>query len=146
MEERQKLLDRLVEHFESPRNKGALEDVDVVMPGGSPECGGFVTVYLKGSEEDGRIDGLSFTGEGDTISQGAASILMQRVHDEGLTMGQVMDLDYDEFVDGLGRQVIGIRTRNATLALGTLKSAIRKYRQGNSISQEAAAQETAPSP
>ncbi len=103
------------------------------MPGGSPECGGSVVVYLKGGGND-RIEGLSFTGEGDTISMGATSILMQRVHEEGLTMEQALALDYDEFVEGLGREVIGSRTRNATLGLSTLKSAIRKYqREAHSV-------------
>jgi nitrogen fixation protein NifU and related proteins len=32
-------------------------------------------------------------------------------------------------VEGLGRDVIGTRTRNATLGLSTLKSAVRKYRK-----------------
>ncbi len=98
------------------------------MPGGSPECGGSVVVYLKG-DGDGRIEDLSFTGEGDTISMGATSIIMQKVLGESLTMEEVLALDYDEFVDGLGREVIGSRTRNATLGLSTLKSAIHKYRR-----------------
>ncbi len=99
------------------------------MPGGSPECGGSVVVYLKG-DGDGRIEGLSFTGEGDTISMGATSIIMQKVREEDLTMEEVLALDYDEFVEGLGREVIGSRTRNATLGLSTLKSAIRIYQRG----------------
>ena len=98
------------------------------MPGGGPECGGSVVVYLKG-KGDGRIEGLSFTGDGDTISMGAASIIMQKVHDENLTMEEVLDLDYEGFVTELGRDLIGSRTRNATLGLSTLKSAVRRYRQ-----------------
>ena len=98
------------------------------MPGGSPECGGSVVIYLKG-DGDGRIEDLSFTGEGDTISMGATSIILQKVLGEGLTMQEVLALDYDEFVEGLGREVIGSRTRNATLGLSTLKSAIHKYRR-----------------
>src|SRR3712207_518263 len=98
------------------------------MPGGGPECGGSVVVYLKG-DGDGGIEGLSFTGQGDTISMGAASIIMQRVHDERLTMDEVLDLDYGAFVDGLGSEVVGSRTRNATMGLSTLKSAIRRYQR-----------------
>ena len=98
------------------------------MPGGSPECGGSVVVYLKG-DGDGRIEDLSFTGEGDIISMGATSIILQKVRDEELTMEDILALDYDEFVEGLGREVIGSRTRNATLGLSTLKSAILKYRR-----------------
>ena len=98
------------------------------VPGGSPECGGSVVVYLKG-DGNGRFEDLSFTGEGDTISMGATSIIVQKVHDEGLTMEEVLALDYDEFVERLGRELIGSRTRNATLGLSTLKYAIQKYRR-----------------
>jgi nitrogen fixation NifU-like protein len=98
------------------------------MPGGGPECGGSVVVYLKG-DGNGRIENLSFTGQGDTISMGATSIAMQKVCHEGLTMQEVLDLDYEDFVQGLGRDVVGSRTRNATLGLSTLKSAIRKYQR-----------------
>ena len=96
------------------------------MPGGGPECGGSVVVYLKG-DGDGRIEGLSFTGAGDTISMGAASIIMQKVRDEDLTMDEVLALDYGAFVEEIGSDVVGSRMRNATLGLSTLKSAIRKY-------------------
>lgn len=98
------------------------------MPGGGPECGGSVVVYLKG-DGNGGIAGLSFTGRGDTISMGATSITMQKVHDEGLTMDEVLDLDYGALVENLGSDVVRSRTRNATLGLSTLKSAIRKYQR-----------------
>ena len=124
--DRQNRVALLVEHARNPRHEGVLEDADVAMPGGGPECGGSVVVYLKGGG-NGRIEGLSFTGTGDTISMGAASIAMQKVHDEGLTMAEVLDLDYGAFVEELGGDVVGSRTRNATLGLSTLKSAIRKY-------------------
>jgi nitrogen fixation protein NifU and related proteins len=126
--DRQGQIALLVDHATDPRHEGVLEDADVAMPGGGPECGGSVVVYLKGGD-DGRIEDLSFTGEGDTISMGAASIIVQRVHDENLTMDEVLDLDYEGFVDELGRDVVRSRTRNATLGLSTLKSAIQKYRR-----------------
>ena len=123
---RQDRIALLVDHSKNPRHKGVLEGADVAMPGGGPECGGSVVIYLKG-DGDGRIEDLSFTGEGDTISMGAASVIMQKVHDEDLTMDEVIDLDYGAFVEGLGSDVVGSRTRNATLGLSTLKAAIKKY-------------------
>jgi nitrogen fixation NifU-like protein len=83
-------------------------------------------VYLKG--EGGNISDLSFTGDGDTISMGAASMIVEKTLSENLTMDEVLALDYDEWVDGIGRDIVGSRTRNATMGLSTLKSAIRKYR------------------
>ena len=115
-----------MEHVENPRYKGVLDGAQVMMPGGSPECGGSVTVYLKGDGK-GRIEGLSWTGQGDTISMGATSIAFERVLEEDLTMDEVLDLDYEVLLQEIGRDVIGSRTRNATMGLSTLKSAVRKY-------------------
>src|SRR5215211_3899798 len=97
------------------------------MPGGSPECGGSVVIYLKADKEEGRIQGLSFTGQGDIISQGATNMILEQVMEDGLTMDEVLALDYEAFVDRVGREAVGSRTRNATLGLSTLKSAVRKY-------------------
>jgi nitrogen fixation NifU-like protein len=142
--DRQDRIALLVDHATNPRHAGVLEDADVAMPGGGPECGGSVVVYLKG-DGDGGIEELSFTGAGDTISMGAASIVMQRVHDERLTMAEVLDLDYQAFVEELGREVVGSRTRNATLGLSTLKSAIRKYRKNGLPGTDSSAGENASS-
>ncbi len=118
----------LAEHFGSPRHKGVLEDADVQMPGGSPECGGSVVVYLRG-DGNGGIEDLSWTGQGDTISMGATSVIVERVRGEGLSLQEVLDLNYEGFMDSIGRDVIGSRTRNATLGLSTLKNAVRKYQR-----------------
>ena len=118
----------LVDHFGNPRRKGVLEGADVRVPGGSPECGGSVVVYLKG-DGNGGIEDLAWTGQGDTISMGATSVIVERVRREGFSLQEVLDLDYEGFVDSLGRDVIGSRTRNATLGLSTLKNAVRKYQK-----------------
>jgi nitrogen fixation NifU-like protein len=118
----------LVEHFESPRHKGALEDATVVMPGGSPECGGSVTIYLKG-DGNGEVEALSWTGHGDTISMGATSIVVERILREDLSIDDVLEMDYEEIIDSLGRDIIGNRTRHATLGLSTIKAAVRQYRR-----------------
>ena len=118
----------LVDHFNNPRYWGGLEDADVAMPGGSPECGGSVVIYLKAGEE-GRIKALSFTGQGDIISMAATSLILEQVMGDGLTMNEVLALDYDTFVDRVGREAVGSRTRNATMGLSTLKSAVRQYQK-----------------
>lgn len=126
MDRRQQILS-LVDHAKNPRYEGEMDYADVIMPGGSPECGGSVVVHLRG--EGDRITGLSFTGQGDTISMGATSMVMQLVHDENMTMDEVLDLDYDAFVARVGREAVGSRTRNATMGLSALKAAVRKYQK-----------------
>jgi nitrogen fixation protein NifU and related proteins len=118
----------LVEHFESPRYKGALESADVVVPGGSPECGGSVTIYLKG-DGNGGVGSLTWTGQGDIISMGSTSIVVDRILNENLTMDEILAEDYGELIDSIGRDIIRNRTRHATLGLSTIKAAVRAYRK-----------------
>jgi nitrogen fixation NifU-like protein len=125
---RQRQIAVLVDHYQNPRHQGALEGADVVMPGGSPECGGSVIIYLKVGEE-GSIRGLSFTGQGDIISQAGTSLILEQVLNEGFTINEVLALDYEAFVEHVGREAVGSRTRNATLGLSTLKAAVRKYQK-----------------
>jgi nitrogen fixation NifU-like protein len=134
--DRREQVARLVEHAKNPRHKGVIPDADVAMPGGSPECGGSVVVYLKGGE-GGRIGAFSFTGDGDTISMGSASLLMERIHDEEMTLDDVLALDYEDFQDKVGREAIGSRSRNATMGLSTVKAAIRKYQKERDLSRHA---------
>jgi hypothetical protein len=42
-------------------------------------------------------------------------MILEQVLNEGLTMDEVLALDYDAFVDRVGREAVGSRTRNATL-------------------------------
>jgi nitrogen fixation protein NifU and related proteins len=118
----------LVEHFESPRYRGALESADFGVPGGSPECGGAVTVYLKG-DGNGAVESLTWTGQGDTISMGSTSIVVDRILNENLTMDEILDEEYEKLIDSIGRDIIGNRTRHATLGLSTIKAAVRAYKK-----------------
>ncbi len=125
--DRQLQIQILLDHYQRPRHLGALEDADVVMPGGNPGCGDVVTVYLKGAEDHEHIAGVSYEGEGCTISMAASSMLLEQVVEGKLTMDEVLALDYNEMIEQLGRQIVASRPRCATLGLGTLKAAIRRY-------------------
>ena len=127
--DRQLQIQFLLDHYQRPRHRGALEDADVQMPGGNPGCGDVVTVYLKGAGDHENIEDVSYEGEGCTISMAAASMLLEQVHEEDLTMDQVLEMDYNEMIEKLGRQIVASRPRCATLGLGTLKAAIRRYQQ-----------------
>ncbi|MBM7844959.1 iron-sulfur cluster assembly scaffold protein [Herpetosiphon giganteus] len=124
--DRQEAFEFLIEHYEQPRHRGELADPDVTMPGGNPGCGDVVTIYLKVDSANDAIQDVAFVGEGCTISQAAASILLEQMQGQSLTA--VEGLDFNWMIDELGREVVQSRPRCATLALGTLKAAIKKYR------------------
>jgi nitrogen fixation protein NifU and related proteins len=125
--DRQEQIELLLDHYRAPRHRGALPDPDVTMPGGNPGCGDIVTIYLKGASDHEHFAGLTFEGEGCTISQAAASMLMEMIHDGRLSMADVLRMDYNAMIEALGRDVVASRPRCATLALGTVKAAVKKY-------------------
>jgi nitrogen fixation NifU-like protein len=124
--DRQTRIAILVDHFKRPRHKGAMADADARMPGGNPGCGDVITMYVKAAPDEDRVEAVSFEGEGCTISQAAASILSDRMNKKKLTFEQISEMSYEEMIDLLGKDVVGSRPRCATLALGTLKAAVRR--------------------
>ena len=133
--DRQLQIQILLDHYQRPRHHGALEDADVQMPGGNPGCGDVVTVYLKGAGDHEHIEDVSYEGDGCTISMAAASMLLEEVVAGNLTMDQILEMDYNEMIEKLGRQVVASRPKCATLGLGTLKAAIRKYQKDRRLAE-----------
>ena len=125
--DRQEQIEILLDHYEHPRNRHANEQADVVMPGGNPGCGDVITVYLTVGDDHQTIKDVSFVGEGCTISQAGASILMELIEDEGWTLDDIVNTDYHTMIDLLGKEAVQMRPKCATLALSTLKAAVKKY-------------------
>lgn len=115
----------LVDHYQRPRHRGKLPDADAHVPGGNPGCGDIITMYLKGQDGDDRVAAVSFEGVGCTLSQAAASILAERINRQQPTFAEVLDFSYEEMLDLLGRGIAASRPQCATLALGTLKGAVK---------------------
>lgn len=137
LNDRQEFIDFILDHYQNPRNHGAMADPDIVMKGGNPGCGDIVTMYVR-LDDDDRIAAVSFEGEGCTISQAAASIMTGKVL--GKTLTEVSELGAQTVVDEMGREVVANRLRCATLALNTLKAAEKKYRAGQAARSAADAQ------
>lgn len=124
--DRQTRIELLVDHFKRPRFRGALPDADVRMPGGNPGCGDVVAIYVRAAPDADRIDRVSFEGKGCTISQAAASILAERVNRKRSSFQDILEMSYEDMIRLLGDDVVGSRPRCATLALGTLKAAVKR--------------------
>lgn len=121
---RQQYIEKLLEHFDTPRHRGAILEADVVMTGRNASCGDMITIYLNVDDQD-RVEHIQFEGEGCTISQASASILLDKV--QGKTLAEIEAIDYNDLIEELGRDIVLTRVRCATLSLSTLKSAIQKY-------------------
>jgi nitrogen fixation protein NifU and related proteins len=121
--DRQEAIEFLVDHYQNPRNRGPLADADVHLTGGNPGCSDRVEMYAKVGP-DGRVEQVSFEGEGCTISMAAASYVTEMV--QGMTLAEVEQLSPETLMDDLGREVVMTRPTCATVALGTLKKGLHE--------------------
>lgn len=78
----------ILEHYRSPRGRGAIDPVTVAVDQTNPMCGDEIHLELR--IEDDRIAALGHTGQGCSISQGSASMMSEVV--TGLTTGEALDL------------------------------------------------------
>ena len=115
----------LVQHAQRPRHTAPLPDADISVPGGNPGCGDLLTAYLRAAPADNRVAAVSFVGTGCGLSQAAASILAERMNREHPSFAKVLEFTYEQMMDLVGRDVADARPRCATLALGTLKAAVK---------------------
>jgi len=122
--DRQAQIDFILDHYESPRHYGPLADATVVQKGGNPGCGDVVTFYLKVGD-GGRIDAISFEGDGCTISQAGSSIVTEMF--TGKALADVEATSAEAILDLMGREIAGTRLKCATLGLNTVKAAGRRW-------------------
>jgi len=115
----------LVDHSQRPRFQGTLPGADARVPGGNPGCGDIITMYVKANEREDRVAAVRFEGVGCTLSQAAASILAERTNKLNPTFAEILEFSYEEMLDLLGRDIAASRPQCATLALGTLKGAVK---------------------
>jgi nitrogen fixation NifU-like protein len=124
MEDRQAQIEYLLDHYQHPRNHGEMPDADVHVQGGHEGCADIITMYLK--FDGAKVEKVSFTGAGCTVSQASASIMTELA--QGKTIAQIDEMDHEALEEEIGHEVITTRPRCATLAMDVLKAATKKYR------------------
>lgn len=120
---RDERIEFLLDHAKRRRHRGVLPDASVTRTGGNPGCGDLITIYVQ--LEGDRLARVTFQAEGCTLSQAGGSIVAEMAR--GLTVSEAERLRYDALFDVMGRDLAMARPRCATLALDTLKQALRLY-------------------
>ena len=122
--DRQEAIDFLLDHYENPRNFGAVEHPDVSLSGGNPGCADVISMHAR-FDKDGRVEAIGWEGEGCTISRAAASYVTELVG--GMTPEEIEAMSFEDLIEDLGRELVMTRPTCATLALGTLKRGVHEY-------------------
>ncbi len=117
--------DKIVEHFNNPRNVGELKDADAVGDAGSFKCGDTMKLYLK--LKDGRIDDIKFQTFGCAAAIASSSMLTELV--KGKTLDEALQVTNQDVADELGG-LPPLKMHCSNLAADALHNAIANYREG----------------
>lgn len=116
--------EHILDHYGHPRNRGHLDDPDIVADADEPSCGDQVRLELA-VNSDGRVQQVAFEGEGCMISMASASILTE--HIEGRSLDELKSLTEDDMLALVDAPVGSSRRRCALLPLKVLQSGLRMH-------------------
>ena len=119
--------DKVIDHYENPRNVGALDKTDPnVGTGmvGAPACGDVMKLQIRVNDQ-GIIEDAKFKTYGCGSAIASSSLVTEWV--KGKTLDQAMDLKNTSIADELALPPVKIHC--SILAEDAIKAAIADYRQ-----------------
>mgnify|MGYP005859328303 CR=1 FL=1 len=121
--------DKVIDHFQNPRNVGEIEDASGVGTVGNAKCGDMMRLYLKINEEQVIID-CKFKTYGCGAAVASSSMATEMI--KGKTVAEAMKLTNKavmEALDGLPP----VKVHCSCLAEEALHAALWDYAQKNNI-------------
>lgn len=116
--------EKVLEHFQNPRNTGEIADADGVGSVGNATCGDMIKLYIK--VVDGRLTDIKFKTFGCAAAIATGSIATEMV--KGKTIEEAEQLTQEDVVEalhGLPEQ----KVHCSTLAPDAIRAAIADYRR-----------------
>ena len=117
----------VIDHFNSPRNAGALDEANGVGMESNPVCGDTLKLYLK--IDDGVIEAAHFETRGCPPAIAAGSMLTVML--QGLNLDQALKVKNKDVAAALGG-LPAAKVHCSVLAEGALKKAVADYRKRTS--------------
>jgi nitrogen fixation NifU-like protein len=115
---------QVLDHFEHPRNAGALTAPDAQVQIENPACGDTLQLTLKVT--DGRIAEIGFLARGCVASMACASALTELVR--GCSLAQAKELSREQIVQAVGG-LPSASMHASHLALDALTAALDQLRR-----------------
>ena len=120
--------DKVMDHFEHPRNVGKLDDADGIGEVGNAKCGDIMRMYIK--VKDGIITDCKFNTFGCGSAIATSSMATELI--KGKSVKEALELSNQavvEALDGLPPQKIHC----SVLAEEAVKAAVKDYYEKNGI-------------
>jgi nitrogen fixation NifU-like protein len=115
--------DKVVEHYQNPRNVGEIEDADGVGVAGSPDCGDIMKITIR--VRDNRIEDVKFKTFGCGAAIAISSIATELI--KGKTIEKALQVSNQDVVEALAG-LPPVKMHCSLLAEQAIKAAIEDYR------------------
>jgi len=128
-----KYSEKVMDHFENPRNVGKIEDADGVGTVGNPTCGDVMRLYIK--VENGIVTDVKFQTFGCGAAIATSSMLTEMV--KGKTVEEAMKISNKAVADALDG-LPPVKMHCSNLAEEGMVAAIKDYyeRRGEAVPEE----------
>ena len=90
--------DKVIDHFQNPRNQGSMKNPSAMSEVGNPACGDVMKIYLD--IKDNKINDIKFETFGCAAAIAVTSIMTELV--KGKTLDKAKELTKDDVVKALG--------------------------------------------
>lgn len=120
--------EKVMDHFQNPRNVGVIEDANGIGEVGNPKCGDIMKIYIK--VDDNIVTDIKFKTFGCASAIASSSMATELV--KGKTLEEAWRLSNDavaEALDGLPP----VKMHCSLLAEGAIHMAINDYRTKNGL-------------
>lgn len=111
----------IIDRYQNPQYRGELDPHDYSYHDDNPVCGDHIRIDLRVDENDMVSEAL-FSGEGCSISQASADLLMEKV--SGMPLEEVRALGKQDILEMLGIELGPVRLKCALLSLKVLKGGV----------------------
>ncbi|WP_350343554.1 Fe-S cluster assembly scaffold protein NifU [Proteinivorax tanatarense] len=118
--------EKVMDHFQNPRNVGEIEDADGVGEVGNVKCGDIMRIYLK--VEDNVIKDIKFRTFGCGAAIATSSVITEMAVDK--TIDEALELTNKQVAEELGG-LPPVKMHCSNLAADALKTAIEDYKKNN---------------
>ncbi|CAH0344674.1 Fe-S cluster assembly sulfur transfer protein SufU [Bacillus sp. CECT 9360] len=88
----------IMDHYKNPRNKGSLENGNLVVDMNNPTCGDRIRLTMQ--VEDGKVTDTKFDGEGCSISMSSASMMTQAIKGKDVETAMKLSNTFSEMIQG----------------------------------------------
>ncbi len=117
--------EKVMDHFQNPRNVGEMEDADAMGEVGNVSCGDIMRMYIKIDDND-VIEDVKFKTFGCAAAIATSSVMTELI--KGKTIEEALKISKNDISEELGG-LPPVKVHCSILATEAFEEAVKNYRE-----------------